>query len=192
MSGPKIERVETLYSGWGRYLKAEILMPDGSRMTREIEDHGDAAGVLAYDPERRTALLVRQLRAPMLHAEGMPETLEAIAGMLDEDDPASCVRREAEEEAGLTLRHVEAVVVMHPMPGISTERIHLFLATYAAADRTGSGGGVADEDENITVVEMPLAELADMADRGLLPDGKTMLLLQTLRLKRPDLFASAP
>ena len=192
MTIPVIETVETLYSGWGRYLQAAIRMPDGTRIRREIEDHGQAAGVLAFDPDRRTAMLVRQLRAPMLHAAGEVDSLEIIAGLLDEDDAAVCVRREADEEAGLRLREVELVVIAHPMPGISTERIHLYLGTYGAGDRTGAGGGVASETESITVVEMPLAELADMADHGRLVDEKTMLLVQTLRLKRPDLFHSEP
>ena len=59
---------------------------------------------------------------------------------------------------------------------------------YAAEDRTGEGGGLAGEHENITVVEMPLAELRDRADRNALDDMKTLCLVQTLRLRRPDLF----
>ena len=78
---------------------------------------------------------------------------------------------------------------MQTMPGISTERIHLYLGAYDAADRTGAGGGLDAEEEHITVVEMPLADLAAQADAGQLMDAKTMLLVQTLRLRRPDLFA---
>lgn len=186
--GVKLGRVETLYEGWGKLLKVEAVMPDGTRLGREVEDHGDAAGVLAYDPARRMALLVRQLRTPMLLVGGQEETLECIAGRLEGDEPEACAIREADEEAGLGLTALEPVAVIQTMPGISTERIHTFLAAYSAVDRVGQGGGVADESENITVVEMPLAELAAMADDGRLVDAKTMLLLQTLRLKRPELF----
>jgi hypothetical protein len=38
------------------------------------------------------------------------------------------------------------------------------------------------------VVEMPLADLALAADRGELSDLKLLVLLQTLRLRHPDLF----
>ena len=78
---------------------------------------------------------------------------------------------------------------MWSIPGSSTERINLYLAPYAASDRIGDGGGLDHEHENITVVERPLAELARMADGGEIDDLKTLALVQTLRLRRPDLFA---
>jgi nudix-type nucleoside diphosphatase (YffH/AdpP family) len=187
----KIGPVETLYRGWGHYLRVTVEMPDGSHVQREVEHHGDAAGVLAYDPVRRTALLVRQLRAPMLLAGAEGHTLEIAAGLIEDGEmPEACIRREAMEELGLEVGALEHVVTMQTMPGISTERIHLFLAAFTEADRTGHGGGLATEQEDIAVVEMPLAELAAMADRGELNDAKTMLTLQTLRLRRPDLFAA--
>ena len=139
MTAPRITRVETLYSGWARYLKAHVVTADGQDLAREVEDHGDAACVLPYDPERRVALLVRQMRAPMLLAAGVQDVLEAPAGRLDGDEPEACARREAEEETGLRLREVEALGLSYPMPGISTERIHFFLAPYAEGDRIGAG-----------------------------------------------------
>ena len=72
------------------------------------------------------------------------------------------------------------------MPGVSTERMHLYLATYRGRAREGRGG--VDEDEDITAVELKLAELAALADTGKLADIKTLVLVQTLRLRRPDLF----
>ena len=189
MIEPSIESVEVAYQGWGRLLKVYVRAADGARITREVEDHGDAAGILAFDPVRRVACLVRQLRAPMLLKAGMTDGLEAIAGLLEEDDPAACAIREAQEEAGLTIRAVEPIGTIWTMPGISTERIHLFMAEYSEADKTGPGGGLAAEDEAITVAEMPLAELARMADHGELGDAKTLVLVQTLRLRRPELFA---
>ena len=74
------------------------------------------------------------------------------------------------------------------MPGISTERMALYLAPFSAADRVSAGGGLATEHESISVAEVPLAELARLADAGHLADLKTLALVQTLRLRRPDLF----
>jgi nudix-type nucleoside diphosphatase (YffH/AdpP family) len=176
------------WEGWSRLLLVRARTARGTEVTRTVEDHGSAASVLPYDPARRVALLVRQLRVPMLLAHSIASTLEAPAGLVDSDDPALCVRREAMEEAGLRLAEVEAIGRVFPMPGVSTEAIDLFLAEYRSQDRVGKGGGLADEQEEIEVVEVPLAELADLADRGALQDLKTLALLQALRHRRPELF----
>jgi nudix-type nucleoside diphosphatase (YffH/AdpP family) len=181
---------EEKYSGWCTLLVAQVRYPDGRIVKREIEDHGRAACVLPYDPARKTALLVRQLRVPPLHAGGEATIIEAPAGLIDpgEDGPTAA-RREAMEEVGVRLTSLDLVSSAWSMPGISTERMDLLLGVYAAADRTGTGGGI--DDEGIEVVEMPLGALAAMADAGTLNDMKTLVLVQTLRLKRPDLFTPA-
>ena len=145
--------------------------------------------VLPYDPERRVALLVKLPRAPVLLMGAPCDFLEAPAGIRDDDeDPADCARREAREEVGVVLGSLEEAGHAWSMCGVSTERMHLFLAAYAAEDRTGEGGGLAEEHENITVAEVPLAELRDAADRNALDDMKTLCLVQTLRVRRPELF----
>jgi nudix-type nucleoside diphosphatase (YffH/AdpP family) len=176
------------YQGWAKYLIARIRLADDQLIKREIEHHGDAVAVLPYDPVRKLAMLVRQLRAPVLFAAKEPDLLEAIAGMIDDDGPENTVRRESLEEAGLRLGAVEHVGRMWTTPGVSTERMDLYLAAYSSLDRVGAGGGLAEDHENITVVEIGLAELARMADSGELYDMKTFALVQTLRLRRPALF----
>jgi nudix-type nucleoside diphosphatase (YffH/AdpP family) len=179
----------TAYEGWSTLLVSTIRTPEGETIKREIEDHGIAVAVLPYDPERRVAMLVRQFRPPVFHAVGEIETLEAPAGLIDDDEaPETAVRREADEEVGLRLGALELVGLHWSLPGVSTERLHMFLAPYGTGDRTGNGGGLAHEHEDITAVEIPLAELATLADSGKLTDMKTFALLQTLRLRRPDLF----
>jgi nudix-type nucleoside diphosphatase (YffH/AdpP family) len=159
-------------------------------MKREVLEHGRAACVLPYDEERRRAVLVRQFRAPVYLASGEPVLLEAIAGMLDGEDAALTVRREALEEAGLRLESLEPVCEVWPSPGVMTERVSLFLAPYRLSDRVAAGGGLADEHEDIEVVELPLGDLANLADDGQLVDMKTLALVQTLRLRRPELFGT--
>jgi nudix-type nucleoside diphosphatase (YffH/AdpP family) len=185
---PEIVSVEERHKGWSRLLIASLRLADGQIIKREIEDHGNAVCVLPYDPVRRTAILVRQFRTPMLYAGEDPMLIEAIAGLAEGDDPAACARREAMEEAGLRLTAIEPVARGWSMPGISAERMDLFLAVYAPADRVAPGGGLAAEHEDIEVIELPLGELAAMADAGTLTDMKTLALVQTLRVRKPDLF----
>lgn len=178
------------HDGWLKLHVATLSGDDGVEFKREIEHHGPAVAVLPYDPARRTALLVKLPRAPVLFSDASSDFLEAPAGLREDgEDPADCARREAEEEVGVTLGTVEEAGHTWSMCGVSTERMHLYLAPYAASDRTGAGGGLAEEHENITVVEVPLDDLRDMADRNALDDMKTLCLVQTLRLRRPDLFA---
>src|SRR3974390_259698 len=108
--------------------------------------------------------------------------------MVDDGDAEATARREALEEAGLQLGPLEALATVWPSPGMMTERVALFLAPYSAADRVGAGGGLKEEHEEIEVIEIPLREIAALADQGTLADMKTFALVQSLRLRRPDLF----
>ena len=178
-----------IYSGWGRFLLLEVQLGDGRMVQRQIEDHGDAAAVLPYDAERKVALLVRQPRTGPLYCGFEPHLVEAAAGMIDPGEAAGATAmREALEELGVRLAGVEPVTAAWSMPGLSSERIHLFLAPYAATDRVAPGGGLADEGEEIEVLEMPLKVLAEQADSGILTDIKTLALVWALARRRPELF----
>lgn len=183
----EIKGREQAYKGWTTIHR--LTLSDGTEtFTREVEDHGSAVGVLPYDPERRVVLLVRMPRGPVLFA-GEDDILEIPAGLLEAgEDLEDAARREAAEETGLTLGPLDLVGTFWTTPGISTERITLFLSAYRGADRTGLGGGLAHEHENITVVEMPIATLAERMTGGPAVDLRVFMLLQALRLRRPDLF----
>jgi nudix-type nucleoside diphosphatase (YffH/AdpP family) len=191
VAGYRIQQVETLHEGWRKLLKLTIEMPDGRTMAREVLNSTDAAALLPYDPVRRTVILIRQFRAPVMHVEGHPDFLEAIAGLLDEDEPEVCARREAMEEAGLRIAQLEPVGTAWSAPGMTTERLHLFLAPYTAADRVGEGGGLAEEHEEIEVLELGLDEVMRMLDQGAIADMKTLALIQALQLRHPNLFGKA-
>src|ERR1041385_6982192 len=104
----EIVSTEVKHRGWAAFLVATIRLPDGSTIKREIEDHGNAVCVLSYDPVRRTAILVQQMRAPVLLAAKQPHSLEAVAGLVDGDEaPESSARRETMEEAGLRIRSLD-------------------------------------------------------------------------------------
>lgn len=185
----RIRDVQKIYAGWSAFSVVNVELRDGSCIRREIEHHGNAVAVLPYDPQRRVATLVRQLRAPLLHTAGLQDLLEVPAGILEGDDPEVCARREVMEETGLQLGLLEHVARVWSMPGISTERIDLFLAPYDSAGKVGDGGGVAEENENIIVVELALDELAGMMRRGTLIDLKSLTLVLALQARHTHLFA---
>jgi nudix-type nucleoside diphosphatase (YffH/AdpP family) len=186
----ELRKLETVYQGYSTVMRATLAGPDGSTFEREIEHHGHAAAVLAYDPVRRTTLLVSLPRAPVIWDGGPPELLEAVAGMIDNEDPQACIRREALEEAGLRLGELEPVGAPYASAGVSSERVHLFLAAYSPEDRVSDGGGLAEEQENITVVEISLAELWSRVEAQTIADMKTLALTLALRVRRPELFGA--
>jgi nudix-type nucleoside diphosphatase (YffH/AdpP family) len=185
-----IRDVELLATAWHvlRRTTYDYRHRDGhwSREQRETYDRGDGATILLYDTERRTVLLTRQFRYPAYvngHPDGM--LVEAAAGLLDDDDPASAIRREAAEELGVTVGELEEVFKVWMSPGSVTERLHFYAAPYTPADRTGAGGGVVAEGEDIEAVELPFDEaLARVAD-GRVADAKTIMLLQWAALSGP-------
>jgi nudix-type nucleoside diphosphatase (YffH/AdpP family) len=182
----RIRSVEVLSDDWAILKKTvfDYRRRDGTWETqvRQTYDRGDGAVILPYDPARSTVLLVRQFRLPA-YVNGHPEPLiEACAGLLDRDDPETCIRREAEEELGYRLGRVERVFDAFMSPGSVTERLAFFVARYAAADRVGDGGGDAGEGEDIETLEPTLDEALAMVGRGAIVDGKTIMLLQHAKL----------
>ena len=116
---------------------------------------------------------------------GHPEPLlEACAGLLDADDPETCIRREAEEELGYRLRDVRRLYAPYMSPGSVTERLWFFVADYRPSDRISDGGGAADEGEDIEVLEMTLDEALALVGNGGIVDAKTIMLVQHLALER--------
>ena len=184
----EILSIRFLHEGWNRFGLAQVRLHDGSVAERAIEDHGHSVGILPYDPERRVATLVRELRVPPLFAAGEQVQLEAPAGLIDDGGPEENARREVLEEVGLRLHGLDFVGAAYSCASLTTEKIHLYLAAYGRGDRAEEGGGAEGEHENIRIIEMPLAELAAMADRAELTDLKTLTLVLALRLRHPELF----
>lgn len=183
-----IQSTRILFKGRHTVLSATVTSGDAT-FDKEIIVRGDAATVLPYDPARRTAILVRLPRTPAQYIDGRPNLLEALAGVIEKGERAEDgLRREAMEEAGVRLTDLEPVVTAFSSPGYSTEKLHLFLAPYAPADRIADGGGVPGEHEDIEVVEVPLAELWAMVGRGEIVDMKSFALIHALRARRPELF----
>lgn len=189
-----VRDVELTSQGWHvlRRTTFDYRRRDGRWETqqRETYDRGNGAVLLPYDVERGTVLLTRQFRYPVYvndHPDGL--LIEAAAGLLDADDPVTAIRRESAEELGISLADVDHVFDAYMSPGSVTERLHFFVAPYSPASRTGDGGGVAEEGEDIEVLELDFAEALAMTRDGRIMDGKTVMLLQWAALDGP--FARA-
>lgn len=166
----------------------ELRRRDGSWevQQREAYDRGNGAVILLHDPERETVLLTRQFRWPAYsngHPDGM--LIEACAGLLDDEDPETAIRREVLEETGVEVGEVRELFVSYMSPGSVTERLHFFYGTYTAAQRVGEGGGVAEEGEDIEVLELSVDEALAMMREGEIVDAKTVMLLQWLSSSGP-------
>jgi nudix-type nucleoside diphosphatase (YffH/AdpP family) len=145
---------------------------------RETYDRGDAAALLPYNLAQRSVVLVRQFRYPA-YVNGYDDLLiEAAAGVLDNASPEVRIRAEAEEETGYRLGEIRKIFEAFMSPGAVTEKLHFFVAEYEPAMRIGSGGGIADEGEDIEVLEMPIDSALAMIGDGRIVDAKTIMLLQ--------------
>jgi nudix-type nucleoside diphosphatase (YffH/AdpP family) len=146
--------------------------------SREIFDRGNAATLLPYNLATRTVVLVRQFRYPP-YVNGHDDLMiEAAAGMLDDASPETRIRAEAEEETGYRLGEVRKIFEAFMSPGAVTEKLHFFVAEYEASMRVGAGGGIADEGEDIEVLELPIDSALAMIADGRIADAKTIMLRQ--------------
>src|SRR5690606_10832856 len=157
---------------------------DGSWHTqsREAYDRGNGATILLYNKSTQSVILTRQFRLPTF-VNGNPTgmMIEACAGLLDQDNPEECIRRETEEETGYNITDVKKIFEAYMSPGSVTEILHFFIAAYAREMRVNEGGGV-DEDEDIEVLEIPFEEALQMIQDGSIRDAKTIMLLQYAKL----------
>lgn len=191
----RVRDVRVLTSNWyvTRVTTFDFQHADGRWTTEEREtyDRGDGACILLYDVEARTLLLTRQFRFPVYvneHPDGM--FIETAAGLLDEDDPETAIRREAEEETGHTVGAVEHVFDVYMSPGSVTEKLHFFAAPYMRGTIVdGARAGLADEGEDIEVLELSFDDALDRIGRDIV-DAKTIMLLQWAALRGP--FGTPP
>lgn len=146
---------------------------------REAYDRGNGATILLYNKAKRTVILTRQFRMPTYvngNADGL--LIEACAGLLDEDNPEDCIRREAEEETGYKVEQVQKLFEAYMSPGSVTEILHFFAAEYAEHMKVSVGGGLEHEQENIEVLELDFDRAYSMIRSGEIKDAKTIMLLQ--------------
>ena len=152
--GPVVEVTEDIVS-----------LPNGATSVREVVHHPGGVCVAAVDGDGNVAV-VRQYRYPFGQV-----LLELPAGKLEKDeDPFDAVKRELSEETGLEADTWRDLGFIYVSPGISTEKLYLYLATDLR-----QGKAHPDPNEFLDVEKMPLSELAQMAMDGRVHDAKTVV-----------------
>ena len=150
---------------------------------REAYDRGNGATILLHNPETDKVILTRQFRLPTF-VNGNPDgmLIETCAGLLDDESPDDAIRRETEEETGYRIQSVEKIMEAYMSPGSVTEKLFFYLAQYTDNTERNAGGGI--DEEEIDILELPVNQAMTMVQRGEIQDGKTIMLLQYLRLQQ--------
>jgi ADP-ribose pyrophosphatase len=165
-------------------------------ITRINFQRGDSVGVLLYDPQDDTVILVRQFRYPVYASldpdqrkgQGARQAwlLETVAGVQDEGlTVVQVAGKELLEEAGYRVKgKLRPIATFYVSPGGTSERITLFLGEVNHRKHAGQGGGVVAEGEDIQIVALPFRKAMRMVSRGEIRDAKTIIALQHLALHR--------
>lgn len=144
----------------------------------------DAATVLPYDPLRDCVLLIEQMRmGPLARGDTQLWQLEPIAGRVDPGEtPMRAARREAVQEAGLTLDALYPVAEAYASPGTSSEFFYVFVGVAELPPETEGTGGSAEENEDIRSRVIPFDALMALCD-GLMA-ANTPLVMSAYWLAR--------
>lgn len=162
--------------------------PDGGTVEaqRDYLVSPGAAAVVALDEQGRV-LLQRQYRHAARH-----ELWELPAGMLDVpgEPPSATARRELVEEAGLRADTWHRLPSILPSPGISDERVHIFLARHLSAVPEEENGFVPRHEEaELVSVRLPLDEAVGLVLRGRICNGITVAGLLAAHVAAQNGFA---
>ncbi|MEX9251715.1 ADP-ribose diphosphatase [Pseudenterobacter timonensis] len=178
---------ETLYSGFfslelyrfrHRLFNGEM----SGEVRREIFERGHAAVLLPYDPERDEVVLVEQIRIASYETSPTPWLLEMVAGMIEEGEtPEEVARREAQEEAGLTVGRTRPVLSFLASPGGTSERSSILVGEVDATTAEGIHG-LADENEDIRVHVVSRELAYQWVEEGKIDNAASVIALQWLQL----------
>jgi len=178
---PRVEEVKTVFRGALTIEEARIKRFNSKdepvSYSRQRINRVDASAVFIYNKDSGAVVLTRQFRYAIVDKVKAP-ILEIMAGKVDPgESPSQTALRESLEECGYRISPEKLIhlVSVFASPGYTAEKYHLFYAEVASSDKLTEGGGLENENEDIEVVEMPLAEFQTMVSEGLLEDSKTLL-----------------
>lgn len=173
----EVLNTEPIYQGRTFKLRRDtVKLPNGRETRLDVVEHGGSVVIIPVDDDG-SILFVRQYR----HPTGL-DLLELPAGTRDGSEPPDeCAAREIREETGMAAAHLEQLGAFYLAPGYSTEFMYAFLATGLTPNPLPP-----DSDEFLRVQKIPVRQAMEMAERGELPDAKS---LAALLLARPRLMS---
>jgi len=162
-----------------------------------VFERGDAVAALLYDPERRTVIAVNQFRLPTQEkGQGRGWLVEAVAGMIPSredgtplEKPLQTLIREVQEETGYQITEATPISTFFSSPGGSSELIYLFYAEVRKVDKTGEGGGLKEDGEDIEIVEYGADDFLRKLTAGEFQDPKLIIAGQWFQARRGSLKA---
>lgn len=164
----KTMKTEKIYDGKVVNLRVDTVeLPDKKYSKREIVEHPGAVGIIAIT-DQEELIIVKQYRKPVEKF-----LLEIPAGKLElNEEPRETGIRELKEETGYEPGNLEYVFEFYPSPGITTEKIHLFIATDLRP-----GERQLDDGEFVEVEKIAIKELKRKLKRGEILDSKTVIAI---------------
>ena len=195
MDHPDIEVIERK-TGYKGYLQVDVYRLrhkkfdgtwTGELPSREVCVRGHAVGVLLYDPDRDSVVLIEQFRVAAAAARGPAWLTEVVAGMLDGDEsPEEVARRESEEEAGCAIHALEKICDYYPSPGILSEFVTVYVGRVDCSN-VATSGGLAEEHEDIRVSVVSTDEAIRLLDENCLTNSVAIIALGWLARHRDAL-----
>jgi len=183
-----IKKIERIFNDFFKIDRAVIQFErfDGT-ITKDVIrynfDRGDSVAMLAINPRKQSIILLKQFRYPAYASDpSQGWLLEIPAGSVEKgDNPLDTAKRELIEEIGYTCENLNLIYTLYPSPGGSSERIFLYYIGIDDHLKISEGGGLKEEEEDIQVIEIPIAEAFQLLDNKDIYDAKTIIALQWLR-----------
>ncbi len=183
----------TLYEGYLQLYKYDLEIPSLSlskksiRLTkREMVHSSDSVLVLIYAPQLDSFVLAKEFRLGVFCNVNRDEpfVLECVSGTIDKNSsPEETARREAYEETGLKVAHLELLATVYKSPGLMTEKTYIYYAEFPGRPEEGIHG-LQEEHEEILTQVLPRNEVYALMDAMKIIDAATLIALMWFRMKR--------
>jgi ADP-ribose pyrophosphatase len=148
-----------------RLVDCKVRTPFGKVLSRQVLEHPGCVVIIPRTNEGKY-VLVKQYRFPLeKHLWEFP-----AGGKEPQESFPQAAKRELMEEIGMKPGQLRKLLAFYPTPGVSGEKMHVFLAT-----KLSPATAPKDEDEDFEVRAFSMNEIGRMVRSGKICDGKTLV-----------------